>query len=267
MTNNEKQLSDHPTWARDQEDAPLRDKRLLRPLIARIGYQLRKPVFRSATLRKLATRLSEAGGASSEEETARYWDNKLSATHFGTYLGGTLDVDTRNAVTAVLIRHYAQDCPSVLDIGCAGGTLVLALSSFDSYLGVDVSRYAIEQAERNPAICRLGSTQVSFASADIRSFRLDRSWDVIILNEVLYYLGVEDAVDQVSRYAHALQPKGVLVVSMKDDPKTHSIYRQLRRQYKWIGGLLWQRKATEPDYRVRINRERPATLVAVLQPP
>lgn len=245
-------------------DAPLRERGFTRAPRAWARYYLRKAAYGVAALRKMVDRPAQ-GTHDSPKKTASYWDHKLSTTAASTYLGGTIEIDWRNALTATLIKYHANACPSVLDIGCAGGTLALTLPPFKKYLGIDASSYAIKLANEDPEF-RRQSGVIAFIAADIRYFQLTEQWDVIVFNEVLYYLSVEEAVRQVGRYAKALKPGGILCFSMSDDPKSHAIYGELARNYEWRGGALWQRKALRPDYRTRINRERTAFLVAAIQP-
>src|SRR5690606_5298794 len=106
---------------------------------------------------------------------------------------------------------------------------------------------------------------IEFIAADLRDFPLDgRQWDVVVFNEVLYYLPVQEALEQVGRYARTLGPNGILCVSMKDDGKCRAILRQIEKRYAWKTGALHQIKCERPDFQIRINRERPAHLIAVL---
>src|SRR5262249_33485906 len=105
-----------------------------------------------------------------------------------------------------------------------------------------------------------------FCVVDMRDFHSAEKWDVIVFNEVLYYLTCDRAFAEVDRYAQKyLSDSGILIVSMKDDPKSHVIFRHLFKYYKWVDGILWQRKATSGDFSIRINRELPATLLGVFK--
>ena len=103
-------------------------------------------------------------------------------------------------------------------------------------------------------------------AADLRKYKPDRPWDVIIFNEVLYYLRSEDAAAEFARYAKHLTPDGIGCVSMKDDAKSHAIMGLLTKRYQWRGGMLWQPKAMGPAYSIDINREYPAFLLGVFAP-
>jgi 2-polyprenyl-3-methyl-5-hydroxy-6-metoxy-1,4-benzoquinol methylase len=201
------------------------------------------------------------------EMAAAHWDAVMSQTKFSTYLGRTISVDASNAMTAMLIKYHAVPEPSVLDIGCCGGTLLSSLSSFSRYLGTDISAHAIGVARSDPELTRhIASGQAAFEVADLRSFEPEGVWNVIVLNEVLYYLRTEQAVAETDRFAKRLAPGGILCITMKDDAKSTVIFRQLAERYNWIDGMLWQRKATGLSFGIRVNRERPAHLLGILGP-
>jgi SAM-dependent methyltransferase len=154
------------------------------------------------------------------QETAARWNALMSETNHETYLGGTVNVDSCNAMTATLIKYRASATPSVLDIGCSGGTLLNYLPSYERYLGLDISDYAVNEALDDIEIRpHVQSGRASFAAIDLRQFSSAEKWDVIVINEVLYYLSCDEAVAEFKRYGEYLAAGGVLVVTMKDDAK------------------------------------------------
>jgi|SRR6185437_4372601 len=216
-----------------------------------IRYFARKAAF-FPPLRRLIERPTK-----SPEAMRKHWDSLMSQTHFAAYLWHTIGVDTANAMAATMIKYHAVENPSVLDVGCAAGALSLALSKFSRYLGTDVSAHAIESGKRDGI--------VALQAIDLRLFQTDQTWDVIVFNEVLYYLSVEEAVCEVIRYAGFLSENGIMCVSMKHDPKSASIFSRLRKRYRWIDGMIWQRKFASADYAIRIDRECPGYLLGVFR--
>ena len=82
-----------------------------------------------------------------------------------------------------------------------------------------------------------------------------------VISEVLHYVTPDNALAEVRRYANRC---GIVVVSMKNDPKSSAIFKLLARDFRWLNSILYQEKNVGPDYAVRDNRERPGYLVAVL---
>jgi 2-polyprenyl-3-methyl-5-hydroxy-6-metoxy-1,4-benzoquinol methylase len=235
------------------------------PGFAPLRHYLRRLVYQSAMLQPIADRYSQHRH---NGNSAVYWNEALTGD-FSSYLGGTLSTELRNAIVATLVRNCVKPPLHVLDIGCAGGSLASAIDGLQRYTGTDVSDYAIAHAKRSlmPSVRGYGETTVEFVAADLRDFALNGpEWDVIVFNEVLYYLPVNQAVEQIGRYATALRENGVICVSMKDDGKCRAIFRQLQKRYAWKAGVLHQIKHERPDFQIRIDREWPAHIIAALQP-
>jgi len=196
----------------------------------------------------------------SPRAAARHWDEQL-ADRLSPYLGGTLGIDLRNSATLQIVRRVTPQAASLLDVGCCGGALGAdcSASGLARYVGVDVSAFAVGKAD-----ARLGEFHV----ADMRSFDpVPRGpFDVIVFNEVLYYVDVDEAAAQLHRYAKALARGGVLVVGMKDDPKSGAILARVVREFRWETAVLLQEQRAPGGFSVRTNRERPAYLVCAVRP-
>jgi SAM-dependent methyltransferase len=193
--------------------------------------------------------------------TGALWSAALTGP-FRPYLGGTVGNDVRNAVTVQLLRHSAHDPRSLLDVGCAGGTLAghARAAGVERYVGIDVSGVAVGIAQTAPG---------EFQVADLRAFdpAAHGRFDAIVFNEVLYYLDVRESVAEVARYARALAPRGVIVVGMKDDAKSRAIFHRAARGFRWVTGMLLQEQPASARYAVRGgDRERPAYLLGVIRP-
>ncbi|MGF6448123.1 class I SAM-dependent methyltransferase [Paraburkholderia youngii] len=101
---------------------------------------------------------------------------------------------------------HLKPATRVLDVGCGAGVLASWLSgaSISSYFGVDLSEVAIEQARQ------ANIDGAEFAVAD--AFEPSQVFDVIVFNEMLYYL--EEPEEQIRRLARCLAPGGLLIVSI-----------------------------------------------------
>jgi SAM-dependent methyltransferase len=176
-----------------------------------------------------------------------------------TDLKDTTTTDQTAATVANLIRYRLPEYPRVLDVGCAGGTLAGELPPTVHYLGIDASECDIATARS-----LWGSHDILFAAHDIREYEPAGEWDAIVFSEVLSDLAVHRAIAEIRRYAKALSPEGMIVVSMMNEGKGRAIWRALRQEFRWIDGILWQQKEPWPSYRISVSRERPGYLVAVL---
>ncbi|HOO17394.1 MAG: class I SAM-dependent methyltransferase [Phycisphaerae bacterium] len=209
------------------------------------------------------TRVLQPAG---KHEQQSYWDAALSG-HMVDYLGDTRAVIQSNAIVVGVLRAYGPPLRRVLDVGCAGGTLAYDLPADVDYLGIDISAVAIADAlqRRRQRAARPGRTEFQHSSIADFQFDAGSEFDAIVLSEVVYYLTPQVALEQTLRYSAALSPGGVLVVSMKQDPKSLLIFRQMERALVWLGGVLYQPKSVI-DFRVRPNGKSPAFLVGAFRP-
>ena len=203
-------------------------------------------------------------------QDSAFWNRELAGTK-SFYFGGVPYVDTRNMLMSILIRYNIPHFKRILDIGCAGGELANNLSKegLESYIGIDISDYAIRKAERN--LLRIKQVKdINFYTCDLRDFTFSggASLDVIVFSEVLYYLDVQEAVKHVKRISAWLRPNGRLCISMKDDPKSHAIFRGISRSFKHEGSMLFQynRPCYDVQNRFVINAEFPRFLIAFFAP-
>jgi predicted TPR repeat methyltransferase len=80
--------------------------------------------------------------------------------------------------------HYER----ALEIGCGGGHFTRMLAPLvDRTTGIDVAPSAIARAQA----AGTGACQIEFRVENImdHDFRGDRPWDLIVMNETIYYLG------------------------------------------------------------------------------
>ncbi|MGF6741026.1 class I SAM-dependent methyltransferase [Paraburkholderia atlantica] len=98
------------------------------------------------------------------------------------YLGTTQEI-ARYSVIAGYCKHL-KPAARVLDVGYGAGVLASWLSgaSTSSYFGVDFSEVAIEQARQ------ANIDGAEFAVADATTFEPSQVFDVIVFNEMIYYL-------------------------------------------------------------------------------
>jgi 2-polyprenyl-3-methyl-5-hydroxy-6-metoxy-1,4-benzoquinol methylase len=119
---------------------------------------------------------------------------------------GDLEQMAHYAVVAGYLKRLAPG-GSVLDVGCGYGILARDIGPFvGSYLGIDRDHRGIDAARS----ARIENAQ--FEVADAQDFNLSGSFDAIIFNECLYYL--RDPIAVLRRYARAVTPNGIIVVSI-----------------------------------------------------
>jgi 2-polyprenyl-3-methyl-5-hydroxy-6-metoxy-1,4-benzoquinol methylase len=109
-------------------------------------------------------------------------------------------------------RRRLKPAGSVLDLGCGEGALLehLPPAGGVTYTGVDLSQVAIDVAVTKIR----DESRERFVCADLRTFEMPAgsAFDVIVFNEVLYYLA--DPVSVVQRYRASLATGGLVIVSI-----------------------------------------------------
>jgi 2-polyprenyl-3-methyl-5-hydroxy-6-metoxy-1,4-benzoquinol methylase len=197
-----------------------------------------------------------------------FWNDSLNGWA-SAYLGGTLSIDIRNAVTASLVHRLAPEATSVLDLGCAGASLAGCLGpTFQAYCGVDISDVAIDKARETLAATAQGDPvrrTYALAVAPVQDFRPSQRYDVIVFNEVLYYLSLTDVVKTVRRYSAYLSDNGLIIVSMKDSELSRLIQSVIVQELRLEYSVLYQQQPSRARWKTTRNRETPAYLVQALR--
>jgi 2-polyprenyl-3-methyl-5-hydroxy-6-metoxy-1,4-benzoquinol methylase len=120
------------------------------------------------------------------------------------YLGENTSEKSRSAVIAMYCQHFASS-GRILDVGCGKGTLFEFLNDRqkNNYFGIDVSEVAVAEARQ-----RVGLKAVV---EDADKFHTEEKFDIIIFNEVLYYLDYRAAL---IKYSSLLNENGIVIISM-----------------------------------------------------
>jgi 2-polyprenyl-3-methyl-5-hydroxy-6-metoxy-1,4-benzoquinol methylase len=145
------------------------------------------------------------------------WDEEY-ATGQWAKLGAPTEMP-RFALIAGFSRRFSATA-SILDVGCGEGHLAtwLCQDTERRYLGIDLSSVAVEQARaRAPRGAR-------FEAADAASFEPREQFDIILLNEMLYYMDYPEQI--VERYGRFLAPGGALLISMFRVPESLRAWRR-----------------------------------------
>jgi 2-polyprenyl-3-methyl-5-hydroxy-6-metoxy-1,4-benzoquinol methylase len=150
------------------------------------------------------------------------WDAQWQHGHWNHLVSE--DELPRYAVIAGYIKAISPP-PAVLDVGCGDGRLLAVLGgdSVCRYHGIDISGEAVVRGR-----ARYGD-HVTFEAADLTAWTSGSRFDVVVMNEVLYY--IDDPLMTVERYQSLLERRGMMIISMFRHGNTRPIWRRLRRRF------------------------------------
>jgi 2-polyprenyl-6-hydroxyphenyl methylase/3-demethylubiquinone-9 3-methyltransferase len=145
-----------------------------------------------------------------------YWD----------YLDLAPTERARSAIIGMFCQHFFP-AGKILDVGCGLGTASDFLNSIQKrkYLGLDISEEALKKARKK---------NVNFQNIDFADFDSKIKFNIIIFNEVLYYMDADDA------FKHALnilEEDGKIIVSMfrmKNKMLFQKIWTASRKYFKLV---------------------------------
>lgn len=110
-------------------------------------------------------------------------------------------------VTGLIEHHAERPAGTLLDIGCGGGKNVFNLKGKFNVTGVDLSPTMLAQAGAlNP--------ESTFVHGDMRTFRLGRTFDAILMDDAISYMtSLADFVAAFRTASAHLNSGGVLVAT------------------------------------------------------
>ncbi|HSB82436.1 MAG TPA: class I SAM-dependent methyltransferase [Candidatus Methylomirabilis sp.] len=146
--------------------------------------------------------------------------------------------------------HHLFVSPTVLDVGCGPGRLgglVKALAC-KSYLGIDLSPEAIKQARRRT------TTHARFRVADLNQWNPSGRFSAIVFCESLNYAA--RPASTLVRYARALEPEGVLIVSLCRHRNHGRIWKNVAREFT-ILDVTTVTNRKQQTWDIKVLRPRP----------
>lgn len=128
------------------------------------------------------------------------------------------------------IQKSSVTPPRILDLGCGYGALLeyLPKDAYATYLGVDLSDTAILKARKKKY------PNAIFKVADLHQFKTEEKFDLLVFNEVLYYL--DNRLEVVKQLSLFTTPHAKMIVSLYDVKE--SIVDELAKNYPFLDSTL-----------------------------
>lgn len=162
----------------------------------------------------------------------------------------------RYGVLCSYMKHLGQPI-SLLDVGCGEG-LILRFCDRDwlvNYTGLDISQTALDRIKTLLPTDRL-------ICSPLEEFSTDQRFDVILFNEVLYYMS--DPKSHLKKFRNYLKPGGKILISMLEMPGWRSrTARNARSIWQFIEKCKWRKI---DDVLIKDVQHRKSWRVALIQP-
>jgi 2-polyprenyl-3-methyl-5-hydroxy-6-metoxy-1,4-benzoquinol methylase len=122
----------------------------------------------------------------------------------------------------------------ILDLGCGSGNTGVELrrDAYKEYVGVDISKVAIDKAEARAK----GDGRVNhvYYQSDILDYRPDRKFDVILFRESLCYVPMGKVKRTIDHFLGSLTEDGTIIVRLCDRAGYSKYVDLVRSNYRII---------------------------------
>lgn len=141
-----------------------------------------------------------------------FWFRKRLGWNHKYFVGkwNYIDRETSRYLKIVeFIKETNIEKPKILDLGCGFGSLRknIQVEDFSHFLGIDLSDTAIYQAKKK------NYEKTQFLVSDIQRYSSNEKYDVIVFNEVIYYL--DDYMETLKYYSNFFNDgQGYFIISI-----------------------------------------------------
>lgn len=147
---------------------------------------------------------------------------------------------------------------SLLELGCGTGRLTVPLAGIARrVVGLDASEAMLSTARRK---ARAAGAPVRFVAADMRSFQLEKRFDLVIVscNSLAHMTGDEDLAAAFGAIRRHLAPGGRFAFDVVNPKKAFAASGRevVKRAHSTAGLRVRERAAFDPERRVREARWR-----------
>jgi 2-polyprenyl-3-methyl-5-hydroxy-6-metoxy-1,4-benzoquinol methylase len=138
-------------------------------------------------------------------------------------------------IIAAYCDRFGPDA-AILDVGCGEGVLhaMLERSGYRRYVGIDISETAIDR------MASRSDSRTCFLAANAEALALPERFDVVVVNEVLYYF--RDPMAVLARLGTMVSAGACIIVSMAETGfratlRNQKIWRDLETSLRLLDGI------------------------------
>jgi len=195
--------------------------------------------------RHLRRRFIDAPRGFGHPVPAAAFDEEFRSGHWR--LLDSTDEQARYAALAALIRAHKPKA-TLLDAGCGSGRLAASFKPGElaAYHGIDLSGEALRHARE------IAPPGAMLQQGDLETWVPPARYDVIVINEVVGYF--HDPATTLTRLAGALEPGGILVVSLFRWGNAAAIWRRLSLRFKTLHATAVANAGGDKTWDIRILR-------------
>jgi 2-polyprenyl-3-methyl-5-hydroxy-6-metoxy-1,4-benzoquinol methylase len=153
--------------------------------------------------------------------SAEAWDKEFTGGGWDFLNTVPLERMRMSAVSGLTRLYGTPPNGTILDVGCGEGVISEYLSEEQKkhYIGVDISKVAIQRAEK------LRGAPMTWVTALAHEYAPPHLVDVIIFSEMLYYVEHEKVLKQYESY---LTPNGKIIISLYCPEKKTAMFSKIR---------------------------------------
>jgi 2-polyprenyl-3-methyl-5-hydroxy-6-metoxy-1,4-benzoquinol methylase len=177
------------------------------------------------------------------EAISDYWDERFENVYCKV-LENASEMGRHGVIAEIINRTVSKG--SILDAGCGTGILseLIDLQRFQ-YLGIDISEVALSLANE-----KRKKQNVTFQLSSIENFDPQYHFDVIIFNEVLYYLDYKNVMKQISGWASG---RKLIITSIFDFAEGLELRKWLQSNADIISEIIVENPKDNLKWHVNIS--------------